>query len=126
MTGPPATSWSGGAGVTAEVTRSAAARIADDAIPALPRIRPTGYKPPACRVPPPVRGRTASEDFPDRRESELAIACCESTVSYGGTVRSCWPDNSIGDDRFRLRWSNQGKRAEGCGCDLVNPVAANQ
>src|SRR6201995_3358554 len=60
------------------------------------------------------------------RESELAIACCKSTVSYGGMVRPCWPDNSIGDDRFRLRWSNQGKRAEGCGCDLVNPVAANQ
>jgi hypothetical protein len=36
------------------------------------------------------------------------------------------PDNSIGGDRFRLRWSNQGKRAEGCGCDLVNPVTANQ
>ena len=60
------------------------------------------------------------------RESELAIACCKGTVSYGGTVRPCWPDNSIGGDRFRLRWSNQGKRAEGCGCDLVNPVAANQ
>jgi len=63
---------------------------------------------------------------PGRRESELAIACCQSTVSYGGAVRPCWPDNSIGGDRFRLRWSNQGKRAEGCGCDLVNPVAANQ
>ena len=35
-------------------------------------------------------------------------------------------NNSKGDDRFRLRWSNQGKRAEGCGCDLVNNAAANQ
>src|ERR1700749_1227961 len=41
-------------------------------------------------------------------------------------AQPCWPDNSIGGDRFRLRWSNQGKRAEGCGCDLVNPVAAKQ
>ena len=39
-----------------------------------------------------------------RRESELAIVCCECTVSYGGTVRPCWPDNSIGGDRFRLRY----------------------
>src|ERR1700743_1925337 len=29
-------------------------------------------------------------------------------------------DNSIGGDRFRLRWMIQVKRAEGCGCDLVN------
>jgi hypothetical protein len=35
-------------------------------------------------------------------------------------------DNSIGGERFRLWWSNQGKRAEGCGYDLVNPVAAKQ
>ena len=63
---------------------------------------------------------------PATRESELAIACCESTVNCGGMVRPCWPDNSIGGDRFRLRWSNQEKRAEGCGCDLVNPVTVNQ
>src|ERR1017187_4199093 len=63
---------------------------------------------------------------PGKRESKLAIPCCECTVGYGGMAQPCWPDNSIGGDRFRLRWSNQGKRAEGCGCDLVNPVAANQ
>src|ERR1039458_3891667 len=63
---------------------------------------------------------------PGKRESKLAIPCCECTVGYGGMAQPCWPDNSIGGDRFRLRWSNQGKRAEGCGCDLVNPVTANQ
>ena len=60
------------------------------------------------------------------RESELAYACCESTVSTPVWCRGAGRDNSIGGDRFRLWWSNQGKRAEGCGCDLVNPVAANQ
>ena len=34
-------------------------------------------------------------------------------------------DNSIGGDRFRLRWLIQVKRAEGCGCDLVNHATAN-
>src|SRR5262249_42859212 len=61
-----------------------------------------------------------------RRESELAYACCESTVSTPVWCRGAGRDNSIGGDRFRLWWLNQGKRAEGCGCDLVNPVAANQ
>ena len=60
------------------------------------------------------------------RESELAYACCESTVSTPVWCRGAGRNNSIGGDRFRLWWSNQGKRAEGCGCDLVNPVAANQ
>src|SRR5699024_6835210 len=60
------------------------------------------------------------------RESELAYACCESTVSTPVWCRGTGRDNSIGGDRFRLWWLNQGKRAEGCGCDLVNPVAANQ
>ncbi len=49
---------------------------------------------------------------------------------YGQEVaaRLCLADryNSIGAERFRLRWLNQGKRAEGCGCDLVNPVTAKQ
>jgi hypothetical protein len=46
-----------------------------------------------------------------------------------GQVRQnvpCLPHNSIGGERFRLWWLNQGKRAEGCGCDLVNPVTAKQ
>ncbi len=34
-------------------------------------------------------------------------------------------DNSRGGDWFRLRWLIQGKRAEGCDYDLVNPVAAH-
>jgi hypothetical protein len=60
------------------------------------------------------------------RESELANACCECTVSTSAWCRGTGRDNSIGGDRFRLRWSNQGKRAEGCGCDLANNAAANQ
>jgi len=36
-----------------------------------------------------------------------------------------WCHNSIGGDWFRLRWLIQGKRAEGCDYDLVNPVAAH-
>ena len=35
-------------------------------------------------------------------------------------------DNSIGGDRFRLRWLIQVKRAEGCGCDLVNHATVNE
>ena len=41
------------------------------------------------------------------------------TVLYGPV---CCQYNSIGGDRLRLRLSNQGKRAEGRGGDLVNPV----
>jgi hypothetical protein len=90
-----------------------------------PALAPRSHGTPSGDTPPTMPSARPRPP-PGGRESELAIACCESTVSYGGTVRPCWPDNSIGGDRFRLRWSNQGKRAEGCGCDLVNPVTANQ
>jgi hypothetical protein len=61
-----------------------------------------------------------------QRESELAYACCNGTVSTSVWCRGTGRDNSIGGDRFRLWWSIQGKRAEGCGCDLANHAAANQ
>jgi hypothetical protein len=95
----------------------------------------------AARVPPPESRRSTpwSECSPATRsttsiagpaclgrESELANACCECTVVTSAWCRGTGRDNSIGGDRFRLRWSNQGKRAEGCGCDLANNAAANQ
>jgi hypothetical protein len=76
-------------------------------------------------------GRTYTTAPPCTRFSHCGNAGWPAQVvrvpsSASGASRRARQYNSIGGERFRLRWLNQGKRAEGCGCDLVNPVTVNQ
>ena len=112
----------------------------------LDRLRPCRSAPAgAFRPPPALAGaiftRARAPEAPERRRgpasgrtasavpSQPGIQVGSRELYVYGQVRQnvpCLPHNSIGGERFRLWWLNQGKRAEGCGCDLVNPVTANQ
>src|SRR5580704_747201 len=89
--------------------------------PDRPRPPPRPPRPAPAPCPPP-RPRPA----PAAQPPGIQVGSRELYV-YGQVRQNvpCLPHNSIGGERFRLRWLNQGKRAEGCGCDLVNPVTAN-